>query len=95
MRCMSLLPEMLAEPIICRTYQSPRVSPSIISSVKVSAPSGKWPQKITAWAQTLRIALAVSVPSSAGSNGAGQRGDGRRGDVVLGELASPPCGPWP
>ena len=56
---------MLAEPIICRTYQSPRVSPSTISSVKVSVPSGKWPQKITAWAQTLRTALAVSVPSSA------------------------------
>ena len=59
MRCMNLEPEMLAEPIICRTYQSPRVSPSTISSVKVSAPSGKWPQKITAWAQTLRTALAV------------------------------------
>ena len=65
MRCMSLLPEMLAEPSIWRMYQSPRVSPSISSSVKVSTPSGKWPQKMTEWAQTLRIALAVKVPTSA------------------------------
>ena len=46
-------------------YQSPRVSPSISSSVNVSTPSGKWPQKMTECAQTLRMALAVKVPMSA------------------------------
>ncbi len=56
---------MFAEPSIWRRYQSPRVSPSICSSVNVSAPSGKCPQKMTAWAHTLRTALAVSVAASA------------------------------
>ena len=64
MKCISFEPEMFAEPIICRTYQSPRVSPSTISSENVSAPSGKCPQKMTECAQMLRRPLASSVPAS-------------------------------
>ncbi|WP_191971465.1 hypothetical protein [Streptomyces luteolifulvus] len=47
---------MFAEPWIWRRYHWPRVSPSIWSSVKVRTSPGKWPQKMTVWAQMLRRA---------------------------------------
>lgn len=57
---------MFAEPRACRRYHSPRDSPSISSSVKDSAPAGKWPQKMTLCAQMLRVTLAVRLPSRQG-----------------------------
>lgn len=63
-RCISALPEMLAERSICRTYQFAPASPSIISSVNTSTPSGKCPQKITEWAHRLRTVLAANVPQN-------------------------------
>ena len=68
MRCMALLPEMLAEPSIWRTYHSPRVSPSIDVLSKVSTPSGKWPHMITECAHTLRTTLAVKLAARVGRN---------------------------
>ena len=55
---------MLAEPSICRTYHSPRVSPSIERRSKVSTPSGKCPHMITEWLHTLRTTLAVKLAAS-------------------------------
>ena len=79
---------MLAEPIIWRTYQSPRVSPSIISSVKVSVAVGE----VAAEDHRVRPDVADRVGGEGAEQrllaGAGQHGDGRRGGVVLGELAS-------
>ena len=46
MMCSSRPPSKLAEPSIWRRYHSARVSSSSSSSVKCSAPSGKWPQKM-------------------------------------------------
>ena len=43
-----------SEPFAATTVPDP-------ATVNVSAPAGKWPQKITACAQTLRTALAVRV----------------------------------
>ena len=61
MKCMAVLPEMLAEPSICRRYHSPRVSPSIEVFVNVWTPSGKWPHMITEWVHRLRTRLAVRL----------------------------------
>ena len=54
----------LALPSIWRRYHSPLVSPTMSVLVNFSAPSGKWPQKITALAQTLRITLATALAFS-------------------------------
>lgn len=61
MKCVRRLPVKLAEPSICRRYHCACVSFSRSSSVNLSAPSGKWPQKITAFDQRLRITLAVAL----------------------------------
>ena len=52
---------MLALPSIWRRYQWPLRSPSRSESANLSAPSGKWPQKITALAQTLRMRPATRL----------------------------------
>ena len=64
MKCMALLPLMLAEPSIWRRYHSPRVSPSIELRSKVSTPSGKWPHMMTEWVHRLRTRLAVAFAAS-------------------------------
>ena len=62
-----------AVPSICRRYHSGFVSSSRASGVNFSAPSGKCPQKITTYAQTLRSRLAAtfaaqrSAPAATGS----------------------------
>src|SRR5690625_3339583 len=61
MKWVSWLPVKLAEPSICRRYHSACVSLSRSSSVNLSAPSGKWPQKMTALDQRLRMTLAVAL----------------------------------
>jgi hypothetical protein len=58
-RCIALLPLMLAEPSICRRYHSPRVSPSMDVFSNVSTPFGKWPHMMTEWLHTLRARLAT------------------------------------
>ena len=68
MMCMSLLPLMLAEPIIWRRYHSPRVSPSMEVLAKVSTPSGKWPHMMTECAHKLRIRLAVAFAPTVWKN---------------------------
>jgi hypothetical protein len=68
MTCSSGLPDRFAEPIIWRTYHWPRVSPSSCSSGKVSTPSGKCPQKITACAQKLRTVLATRLAAALARN---------------------------
>ena len=67
-RCIALLPEMFAEPSICRTYHSPRVSPSIDVFSNVSTPSGKCPHMITECDHRLRTTLAVKLAASVGRN---------------------------
>ena len=64
MKCMALLPLMLAEPSIWRRYHSPRVSPLIERRSKVSTPSGKWPHMMTEWVHRLRTRLAVAFAAS-------------------------------
>ncbi len=54
-------PSKLALPSIWRRYHWPLVSPIMSVLVNFSAPSGKWPQKMTALAHTLRITLAVAL----------------------------------
>ena len=54
----------LALPSIWRRYHWPLVSPTMSVLVNFSAPSGKWPQKITAFAQTLRMTLATALAFS-------------------------------
>src|SRR6476661_5134418 len=66
-RCIAFDPEMFAEPSICRTYHSPRVSPSIDVRSNVSTPSGKWPHMITECDQRLRTTLAVKFAARVGS----------------------------
>jgi hypothetical protein len=61
---MALDPLMLPEPSIWRTYQSPRVSPSIDVFSKVSMPGGKWPQMMTVLVHTLRTRLATTLAVS-------------------------------
>src|SRR5919107_6141374 len=61
MMCSSLLPEMLAEPSICRRYHSPRVSPSMDVFSNVSTPDGKCPHMMTECDHRLRIRLAVKL----------------------------------
>ena len=58
----------LALPSICRRYHWPLVSPTMSVLVNFSAPSGKWPQKITAFAHTLRITLATALAFSVDLN---------------------------
>ncbi|CFR82341.1 Uncharacterised protein [Mycobacterium tuberculosis] len=50
-----------ALPSICRRYHWPFGSPIMSVLVNFSAPSGKWPQKITALDHTLRITLATTL----------------------------------
>ena len=50
---------MFAAPISWRTYQAPRLSSAASSSVNVYAWSGKWPQKMIAFDQMLRMKFAV------------------------------------
>src|ERR1019366_1033416 len=66
MRCMALLPLMLADPSIWRRYHSPRVSPSIEDLVKVWTPSGKWPHMMTEWVHRLRTRLAMALAPAVG-----------------------------
>ena len=54
----------LALPSIWRRYHWPLVSPTMSVLVNFSAPSGKWPQKITALDQTLRMTLATALAFS-------------------------------
>ena len=58
------LPSMLAAPISCRTYQAPRDSSSTSSSVNMNVWSGKWPQKMITFDQTLRTTLATALAAS-------------------------------
>ena len=55
---------MFPEPSICRTYHSPRVSPSIEVFSKVSMPGGKWPQMMTVLVHMLRTRLATTLAVS-------------------------------
>ena len=57
-------PSKLALPSIWRRYHCPLLSPTMSVLVNFSAPSGKWPQKITALAHTLRITLAIALAFS-------------------------------
>ena len=50
-----------ALPSIWRRYHWPLDSPTMSVLVNFSAPSGKWPQKITAFAQKLRMMLATAL----------------------------------
>ena len=54
----------LALPSIWRRYHWPLLSPTMSVLVNLSAPSGKWPQKMTALAQTFRITLATALAVS-------------------------------
>ena len=54
----------LALPSICRRYHCPFDSPTMSVLVNFSAPSGKWPQKITALAHRLRMTLATALAFS-------------------------------
>ena len=54
----------LALPSIWRRYHRPLDSPTISVLVNSSAPSGKWPQKMTAFDHTLRITLASALAVS-------------------------------
>ena len=58
----------LALPSICRRYHSPLVSPTMSVLVNFSAPSGKWPQKMTALDQMLRMMLATALAFSVDLN---------------------------
>ena len=58
MKSMTGPPVRFAEPSICRRYHSAWVSSARSCLVNFSAPSGKWPQKITALVHTLRMPLA-------------------------------------
>ena len=58
----------LALPSIWRRYHWPFVSPIMSVLVNFSAPSGKWPQKITALAHTLRMRLATALAFSVDLN---------------------------
>ncbi len=86
MKCMALLPLMLAEPSIWRRYHSPRVSPTIDLRSKVSTPSGKWPHMMTEWVHRLRMRLAVALAARVlRKDGPGQQ---RVDDVVLRHLVA-------
>src|SRR6476659_4392573 len=54
-------PSKFALPSIWRRYHWPFVSPIMSVLVNFSAPSGKWPQKMTAFVHTLRITLASAL----------------------------------
>ena len=54
----------LALPNICRRYHCPFALTHHVGLGELLAPSGKWPQKMTAFDQTLRITLAVALAVS-------------------------------
>ena len=90
MRCMNFDPEMLAEPIIWRTYQSPRVSPSdhfLGEGVRAFG-------EVAAEDHGVGPDVADGVGGQGAVQGllagAGQHRDGRGGGVVLGELRERP-----
>ena len=76
MNAIALPPWKFAEPSIWRRYHSAEVSVSYSATVNFSAPSGKWPQKMTALLHRLRttlaVALAVRVDTNAGPVSSGK-----------------------
>ncbi len=86
MKWMTLVPLMLAEPSIWRTYHSPRVSPSIESVANVSTPYGKWPHRMMLLVHRLRTTLATTLAAKVEQEvRAGQQ---RVQQVVLADLVA-------
>ena len=64
----------------------------LASTVNFSAPSGKWPQKMTAYAQQIADEVGRGVRRQRRSS-TPARSSSREQDVVLAHLAARPCGP--